>query len=444
MLTPEISVAPCACGRSHALPIETLIVGENALDDLGAWIGAHRYKTVLLLDDDQTGPVLGERVASHLAHEGFQVIRHCFYGSGHLRADQSALREGSRALTESGADLALAVGSGTLTDIARSVSFSAGIPFAVMATAPSVDGYASTVAALQLDGVKVTKSAQAPLAIFALPSILTDAPWPMIQSGFGDLIGKMTALMDWKLARLAYHESWCDAAYLLMSETLTQLVALTPALVQRDPVAVAQLFQGLVHSGLAMALMGNSRPASGAEHHLSHYWDFATYQGRRPYLAHGLQVGYATQVILAVYQTLEHWDECRIPEWPILDSAWEEDIRRRWGDGADDILREQRAKYAGLVGQTDADRFTRLTGSQIRHALEPEWSQRATVQQALSLMGFAPAFDAWAVSPTLLAETLTYARELRARYTILDFLAGQHALTPTIDDLLARQPGPFA
>ena len=36
--------------------------------------------------------------------------------------------------------------------------------------------------------------------------------------------------------------------------------------------AYEQLMYALIISGLAMQIIGSSRPASGAEHHMSHLW----------------------------------------------------------------------------------------------------------------------------------------------------------------------------
>ena len=37
--------------------------------------------------------------------------------------------------------------------------------------------------------------------------------------------------------------------------------------------AYEQLMYALIISGLAMQIIGSSRPASGAEHHMSHLWE---------------------------------------------------------------------------------------------------------------------------------------------------------------------------
>lgn len=428
----------CDCGKTHRISVAQVSVNEEATSDLREFLIRLGLLSVLVIDDATTGEVLGERVLVALARAGLSVfsLRFAAPNGEHLRADRSAIDEAVAAIVEHRVDVVVSVGSGTLTDIARYASFLQDRPFVAMATAPSVDGYASTVAALQFDGVKVTRPAQAPLAVFALPSVLSRAPWSMIQSGFGDLVGKLTALLDWKLARLLYDEPWCERTYRLVADALNRVLDGVLELSERHPKAVEDLFQGLVMSGMAMAMAGNSRPASGSEHHLSHYWDFLTYQGKRPYVAHGLQVGYATYVMLSVYDELQEVGELALPSPEEYD---DDAIRQRWGSGADDIFREQRTKADWLNQHYRPEKWSGMRGDQLIAALDPEYHQRDRVKAAIRTMGMGPSGETVSVTPAMLADGLQHAREVRARYTIFDWLRGQDRLEAIIARLV---PGP--
>lgn len=427
----------CECGREHWIPIQTIEIGEDALDHLEQFLASHQFQSILILDDAVTGSLLGDRVKAALSnHPGLSVSDLQFPAAEHLHADQEAILAATSAIALHRPDVVIAVGSGTLTDIARYASFSAELPFVVVATAPSVDGYASTVAALQFNGVKLTKPAQAPLAIFALPSVLAEAPFVMLQSGFGDLVGKLTALMDWKLARFFYAEDWCQASYELVANALTDVVDAAEQLALRDQDAVTTLFEGLVKSGIAMAMMGNSRPASGSEHHLSHYWDFVTYLGHRPYVAHGIQVGYASHFTLDLYQRLNTLPVILPPMLPQLDDAWEADIRTRWGTGAEDIIDEQRAKLLWLTQHFDPTRWEGVDGHGLVEALSPEIHAITRTQAALTTMEIPRDLGRFFVSVPILQETLSHAHEVRARYTILDWLDGQGIRDQMVQSIL--------
>ena len=51
-------------------------------------------------------------------------------------------------------------------------------------------------------GMKVTLNARVPYAILAESRVLATAPVEMLQSGYGDIIGKYSALNDWRLSQV--------------------------------------------------------------------------------------------------------------------------------------------------------------------------------------------------------------------------------------------------
>jgi len=428
----------CACGRRHEVPIQQIVIRADALQAMTEFVRALGVRSLVVVDDDKTGPVLGDQVLTLIRKElpwDTRVEHVRFVSEGHLAADQDAIARAQTAVHASAARLVVAVGSGTITDIARYASYLEGCPFISLPTAPSVDGYASTVAALQFDGVKVTKEAQAPLAIFALPAVLAAAPWPLIQAGYGDLLGKTTSLLDWKIAALLYGQYWCDTAYRLVSEPLQRCVAQADALRVRDPAVVAELFSGLLASGVAMAMVGNSQPASGCEHHCSHYWDYLAYKGLRPYASHGLQVGYATRWTIQLYQALTFLTDIARPKLPQLDDAWEQGVRKRWGTGAQDIFREQRNKVAWLAEHDDPRLWQKVTKASLVAALQPEYAAFDRTLSALQTIGITDDVGMIGVTPALLRETLLHAHEVRARYTLFDFWSGQDRLSDVVEQI---------
>ena len=153
--------------------------------------------------DVNTEAVAGARVAREL---GADVL--CLPADLHATEDAAAQ---VRARLRAGL---VAVGSGTLTDIVRYAAHGAGCDFVSVPTAASMDGYASSVAALERDGVKLTLPARAPAAIFADPRIAAAAPIELTRAGIGDLLAKTTARVDWLAAHLLYGEDWraLDAA----------------------------------------------------------------------------------------------------------------------------------------------------------------------------------------------------------------------------------------
>lgn len=169
-----------------------------------------------------------------------------------------------------GAAYLIAVGSGTVHDLTRYCAHRRGIPFVSCPTAASVDGFCSSVAAMTIHGAKKTLPAAAPRLVVADLDVIAEAPAYLAASGFGDMMGKHIALSDWEISHILTGEFYCEAVSNLMREALALTAGAARGIRRRETAAVESLTYGLLLSGVAMQLMGNSRPASGAEHHISH------------------------------------------------------------------------------------------------------------------------------------------------------------------------------
>lgn len=261
-------------------------------------------KTVAVLSDLNTHP-LALPLEAELGRRGVRVKEVLFDDSDLLP------REGecAFALEQSrGCDYVLAVGSGTLNDMAKSVATRLGIPSGVMATAASMDGYLSKGAALMRNGFKVTDPVNAPSDVLLDPDIIRRAPRDMTAAGFGDIVGKYTCLADWQLAHLLRNEEIHEGAYERMLQARDTCMDAYPGLVEGKGEAVDRLMRALLAAGQAMAMCGNSRPASGSEHHMSHFleMDFARRGERIP--MHGFKVGVGTLVSLEIYRYIRSHD----------------------------------------------------------------------------------------------------------------------------------------
>lgn len=202
-------------------------------------------------------------------------------------------------------DYILAVGSGTLNDLAKATSTTLGIACGVLCTAPSMDGYCSKGAALMRNGRKVTDSVHMPVDVLIDFDIVCHAPKLMVAAGFGDIMGKFTCLTDWKFSHILNGEDINDKAYRMMEKALRDCYDTFEDLKDDNPNAVKNLMDALICAGLSMAECGNSRPASGSEHHISHYlemWFVA--QGKKVPL-HGIKVGLGTLVSLEIYNYIK-------------------------------------------------------------------------------------------------------------------------------------------
>ncbi len=263
--------------------------GEDALQEAIAFCRANAFNHFTLICDHNTSAVLGTRVKDLFSFQGWTVNPIVLQGQ-EVIADERTLNE---VLDRSGESpgVYLAVGSGTLTDIARYCSHNRQTPFISFPTAPSVDGFASSIAPIVVKGYKQSVPCQAPLAIFADIHTLCQAPRAMIAAGFGDMLGKYTALADWELAHIITDEPFQTLIAARVERAVQVCVDNCEEINQASPQGITGLMNGLVESGICMALAGNSRPASGSEHHLSHYWEMMLLRQGRPAVLHGAKVG---------------------------------------------------------------------------------------------------------------------------------------------------------
>jgi glycerol-1-phosphate dehydrogenase [NAD(P)+] len=204
-----------------------------------------------------------------------------------------------------GTDYLLAVGSGTLNDMAKSVSTRLGIPCGVLATAASMDGYCSKGAALMRGGFKVTDEVRAPEDVLIDLEIVCNAPRLMTASGFGDIIGKYTCLTDWKLSNIINGEPIHEEAFKMMEKARADVMDTFDDLTKYESDAVAKLMNALIVAGTSMAICGNSRPASGSEHHQSHFLEMDFVKRGEKIPMHGIKVAIGTLVSITLYRYLK-------------------------------------------------------------------------------------------------------------------------------------------
>jgi len=158
--------------------------------------------------------------------------------------------------------IAVVVGSGTLNDITKLASHRAGRQYMCVGTAASMDGYTAFGAAITKDGFKQTMACPAPRALLADLDVLAGAPSQMNATGYGDLLGKITAGADWALADALEIELIDPRAWPLVQDSLRDWTARPDLLRAGDRQTIAHLFEGLILTGVAMQISTSSRPAA--------------------------------------------------------------------------------------------------------------------------------------------------------------------------------------
>ncbi len=194
-------------------------------------------------------------------------------------------------------DYAIAVGGGTVIDIAKYSSFMSNIPFISVPTVASHDGIASSRASLLGSNKKHSFEAHSPIAVIGDVETIAKAPKRFSISGSADLLSNLTAVMDWKLSNRITGEHISQYAVAL-SEMTAKTVIEKADIIEKDRVEGTYIvLKGLITSSMAMCIAGSSRPASGAEHMISHMIDENTNSSA----LHGEQCGLASIITMYLH-----------------------------------------------------------------------------------------------------------------------------------------------
>jgi glycerol-1-phosphate dehydrogenase [NAD(P)+] len=281
-----------------------VVVDRSALTALPSLLQDFRSSPFVIVADINTMEVAGRQVVSILQGTGFLADEPIVLEEApRVKPHAKTARGIAEALAARGA-IPIAVGSGVLNDLTKYAAEVAGLPYICVATAASMDGYAASGAALLDDGFKRTLSCRPPVAVIADLDILARAPQRMGTWGYGDLAGKIVAGADWKLADALEEEAVNPGPFALVQDNIWEWLSQPGRIFKADPAALGNLMNGLLVSGFAMQAHGNSRPASGAEHLISHLWEMERLTVDGEPAAHGACVGIGTVAILALYEWL--------------------------------------------------------------------------------------------------------------------------------------------
>ena len=338
---------PCDCGRTHATQIRFAHISAGATLKLVQVLAQLGIRRPFVVCDQNTWKAAGLRVVEALKAGG--ISHGLFVLSGdRLEPDEAAV--GALAMAfDPACDGILAVGSGVLHDCCKVLAKSCGKPELIVATAPSMDGYASDSASMVRERVKVTLPASGPVAIIADTDVLCQAPLRMLQAGLGDMLAKYLAIFEWRLSNLVTGEWYCERVAQLVRSSLRKCRGNADRLLQRDPAAVEAVMEGLVLSGIAMEFAQCSRPASGLEHYFSHIWEMMALERHRASDLHGIQVGIGVNLTLRILERLllQAPDmEAARRHLAAFDAAeWEHNVRRIFGGSAETLIRGETERY---------------------------------------------------------------------------------------------------
>ena len=406
----------------------------HVTDDLaGALQLERRGRAVVLLGDPRTLEACGHDLAERLDDADIATtVRNLELSGTPLHAADADVQRTIDVLEEGDPHaLAISVGSGTVNDLVKCACHALARPYLCVATAASMNGYTSAIAAITVRGLKSTLPSAPPRAVLASPRVLAASPVRLSLSGLADLLSKPVSSADWQLAHLLWDEPWCATPGALASDAVEQAVAAAPGLPRRDEAAVTALLEALLLSGISMAVAGTSSPASGGEHLVSHYLDMLADAGRRTHTAlHGEQVGVATRGTTRLYRTLLARSERDIDWAAAAERAPDESSMRARLDAEPDLppvlrtrfLEQGCAKLRRLPPARERVAHIRERWETIRAALGPGLDASRGHDEVLSSVGAPTTAPDLGVSADDMRAAFRLGRWVRDRYTILDLV----------------------
>ena len=427
----------CSCGTLHEITTQQVDIGPEAIQNLGT-----AYQTcfsvpageITLFADRNTFEVAGPQALESLSKSGLDcrvVILEPESGHQDVEATAERVDEVEKNIDPNGFP-PIAIGSGTVGDLVKLASFRAGLPFAVVGTALSMNGYASGIAAILEDGLKKTISCQQASLILLDSSILLTAPPDMTAAGVGDLLSKPVSHADWTLASLIRDTPYCPASIHPVSDATHQVIERVDAIAAKEPTALSALSESLVLSGFSMALAGSSSPASGGEHLISHYLDMEQHAQNQPIRAfHGFQVALGTRLSLELYRRLRDVDPKTIdiesalsehpPTYEALRNRIERDHAHLPPPIRECIQEESKAGWISTEEKRKELEKIRDLWNPMWERLEPILEDSHRIAHAQGVAGCPRTPEEAGIPRPDLRRALLLSADMRNRYTILHF-----------------------
>ncbi|MDB6027078.1 MAG: 3-dehydroquinate synthase, partial [Verrucomicrobiales bacterium] len=398
-------------------------------------------RPAIIVTDTNTFAVAGKTVAAAFAAAGHKTLEPYIFTAPDLYAEHRFVVELETALRQHDA-IPVAVGSGTINDLAKLASHRTNRPYMCVATAASMDGYTAFGASITYKGAKQTFTCPAPVAAIADLNVICRAPGKMNAWGYADLISKVPAGADWIFADALGAEPIHAQAWQIVQPGLRDSLSNPSGVKNGETEATLKLIEGLMLGGFAMQAASSSRPASGAEHQFSHLWDMQhhTHNGAAP--SHGFKVGIATLAVTALYeyvlaQPIEKLDvEQCCANWP--DQKTQETCVRQLfakDDFADKAVEETMAKYSSREQLRAQLEKLRSDWPQLKNRIREQLLPFEELKGMLQRVGAPTDPEEIGISRKRLRDSFRLAYHIRRRFTILDVVIRTGMLEEALDNI---------
>lgn len=416
----KMNGAACACGRQHSFQ-SRVIAGSGVLTELPGAVRQLGGTKAFVLSDRNTQEAAGAQACQLLTEAGIPYGAFCFPETS-LEPNEESVGAAVMHM-EAGCDIIIGVGSGVINDIGKILSCLSRRPYIIVATAPSMDGYASATSSMNRAGLKISLPSRCADVIIGDSRILCQAPLKMLRAGLGDMVAKYISICEWRIAHLLLGEYYCPEVAQLVREAVDQCVSQAEGLLRREEQAALAVFEGLVIGGVAMNYAGLSRPASGMEHYISHVIDMRAVEFGTGEDLHGLQCAVGTRIAAELYERLKSVTPDR--EKALVHAAafdydvWSQKLRAFLGKGAESMIALE-AKEKKYDPERHAARLEKILAlwPQILEIVRQEIPEPGELARRLAPAGLPETLGDIGQPESLLPMVLRCTKDIRDKYVL--------------------------
>lgn len=416
----NLSEKNCVCGKEH-LFTSKIITEKGAINKLPLILKEMKLNNAFIITDENTYSAAGEKVINILENADIKTKKYIF-SKETLEPDEAnvglALMNFNREC-----DVVIGVGSGVINDISKIVANVSGKKYIIVATAPSMDGYASATSSMTMEGLKISLNSKCADVIIGDIDILCNAPVKMMISGLGDMLAKYISICEWRISNIINGEYYCEDIASLVRDSLKKCVDNAEGLLKRDETAVKAVFEGLIICGAAMKFAGLSRPASGIEHYLSHIWDMRGVEFSTPVELHGIQCAVGTMISIKLYEKIKNVTPNKQKALEYAKnfnfSDWSQTLRAFLGKGAESMIALE-AKEQKYNLESHKKRLETIIDKwdEIQNIISEELP---TVNETIALfdkVGLPKTMGELGISEEILPLTFKSAKDIRNKYVL--------------------------
>lgn len=398
-----------------------IVTGKGVVEQLPDFIHEWRRKKVFVVADPNTYVAAGTNVCAILDNSGISYSKYIL-AQEEPTPDEHTV--GSVVMHfDTTCDVIIGVGSGVINDTCKILSNITKCPYFIVATAPSMDGYASATSSMERDGLKVSLGSKCADVVIGDIDILKNAPMKMLQAGLGDMLAKYVSICEWRIAHIITGEYYSEEIADMVRQALKRCVENVDGLMKREEQAVTAVFEGLIICGKAMALAGLSRPASGIEHYFSHIWDMRALEFSTKAELHGIQCAVGTLMALRLYEQIKtikpNADKALSYAESFDFSAWSCTLKDFLGKGADTMiaLEEKEQKY-------DVEKHSVRLHKILEHwndilsVIEEELPASKDIVALLDKIGAPKTAEEIGVSTQVLSKSFQATKDIRDKYVL--------------------------